>query len=243
MNSNRASAGEYNFFFYDNGEKKKKEEERQPSQETESLKTSETESSHEKEVKTKTAVVVTPPPVRPSRRFLTSLFTLSFFPDDWYVALGFEHNYYTDRNHGKSFKDEAPAFMIRTKIARFLVLDGSIPLDFFHAGLRIIRGGILTEYELPKIKRTFSPTLYFSTGLLYNNRWKYKDHLIRYGSNYTYNYTYEEAELPSMKRLSWYTGGGIRFRFFNAVDLTTSLNLLPMRKASYLLLTGASIVF
>lgn len=263
VNSNRASAAEYNFFFYDSGNGEKKKDERQPSQETESLKTSETESPDEEEVKTKTAAVITPPPVRAPRRFLSSVFRSLSIADDAYLSVGWEFNGYTDKKSAEDFKDELNSLSMRTKILHHFGLEASIPLEFYNPGLRIFKGGVFSEWEPSRIGKASdeylkpwydlwnyfqaatSPAIHMSTGLLYNSRHSYEEHLWREQKERPHHHykIHREEAAASLSQHSWYVGGGIRFRLFKVVDLTASLNIIPARKASHLFSGGASVVF
>lgn len=277
MNGNRASAADYNFYFYDAGEGEKKQKVQQPSQETRSFETSEAGPSTEEkptpeeEVKTKTATVVTQPPVRLLRRFLSAVSSVfRSIPDDAYLSVGWEFNHFTDKKRDDqfsdddNFKDETNSLSVRAKILPPFGLEASIPFKAYNPGLRIFKGGLFSEWELPQIGRTniylkpwhniwnffqtaTLPAVHISTGLLYNSRHAYDEHLwrsktTRYGHKYDYKLPRTEAA-ASLSEHSWYVGGGTRFRLFSVIDLTASLNIVPVKKANYLFSAGASVVF
>lgn len=271
MNGNRASAAEYNFFFYgdQNSEKEKQNDEiklPQSPQETSSLEsaTANTNESpqHKETAIEKTAAVITPPPVRTPRRFLSSVFRSLSIPNDAYLSMGWEFNGYIDKKSVEDFKDEVNSLSMKTKILPHFGLEASIPLEFYNPGLRIFKGGAFSEWEPPRIGKASdeylkpwhdlwnyfqaatAPAIHMSTGLLYNSRHSYEEHLWRKGmKKYTDIKIHREEAAASLSKHSWYVGGGIRFRLFKVVDLTASLNVIPTRKASRLFSGGASIVF
>jgi len=248
-------------------------QEKTPPLETSALKTNENEPSPQEEIVTKSAAMVTPPPTLIPLRFLPILLPFlpddAYLSAGWEFN-DYHDNKRSTSDSAQSLSIRLKMSRLLALESSIPLTFYNAGLRIFKFGMSGEWEG--SGYTLKEkiddsqyarrwkrlgngILRLVPPlALHLSSGIVYNSRWENKDLFVRtekirttwkngFAESFTMKEYWEEDAFSGMSKINLYLGSGFRFRLFNHIDLTASLNFMPSRKWSRLFSTGASVVF